>query len=179
MRYQAKLERKQMVLFRIVDIATDLFAMSAVISYATMLAKKRDGRQNAIDLADVFCREARLRIETNFRQLFSNHDDQSYRLASKLLKGVSGGLTTLWRMKEMVGLGRASFPSRLIPREAIDTGAAAQTAGDRTERRLPSASRRWASRGWCPGWTRAFGQARHIRNDAPQPPSGDGQGLSS
>src|SRR5438874_12305396 len=38
--------------------------------------------------------------------------------------GVSGGLTTLWRMKEMVGLGRASFPSRVIPREAVDRAVA-------------------------------------------------------
>ncbi len=84
-RYQAKLERKQMVLFRIVDIGTDLFAMAAAISYATMLAK--NGQKNAIDLADVFCSEARMRIDTNFRYLFSNHDEQSYRLVSKLLKG--------------------------------------------------------------------------------------------
>ena len=87
MRYQAKLERKQMVLFRIVDIGTDLFAMAASISYATMLAKKGGEQENAVDLADVFCREARLRIETNFRQLFDNHDEESYRLVSKLLKG--------------------------------------------------------------------------------------------
>src|SRR4051812_3881807 len=33
---------------------------------------------------------------------------------------VEGGITTLWRMKEMVGLGRASFPDRIIPRETID-----------------------------------------------------------
>jgi len=31
-----------------------------------------------------------------------------------------GGLTTLWRMKEMVGLGRMSFPSRRLSRHAID-----------------------------------------------------------
>jgi alkylation response protein AidB-like acyl-CoA dehydrogenase len=87
MRYQAKLERKQMVLFRVVDIGTDLFAMAASISYATMLAKRGGEQKNAVDLADVFCREARMRIETNFRQLFDNHDEQSYRLVSKLLKG--------------------------------------------------------------------------------------------
>jgi alkylation response protein AidB-like acyl-CoA dehydrogenase len=87
MRYQAKLERKQMVLFRIVDIGTDLFAMAASISYATMLAKKGGAQKNAADLADVFCREARMRIETTFRQLFDNHDEESYRLVSKLLKG--------------------------------------------------------------------------------------------
>ena len=78
MRYQAKLERKQMVLFRIVDIGTDLFAMSAAISYATMLA---------IDLADVFCREARMRIEANFNNLFTDHDAAAYRLVMNLLKG--------------------------------------------------------------------------------------------
>ena len=62
MRFQAKLERKQMVLFRIVDIGTDLFAMSATISYATMLAKKGETK-NALELADLFCREARMRID--------------------------------------------------------------------------------------------------------------------
>ena len=31
-----------------------------------------------------------------------------------------GSITTLWRMKEMVGLGRISFPSRRLSREAID-----------------------------------------------------------
>jgi len=31
-----------------------------------------------------------------------------------------GGVTTLWRMKEMVGLGRISFPSRRLTREAMD-----------------------------------------------------------
>ncbi len=94
MRYQAQLERKQMVLFRIVDIGTDLFAMSAAISYATMLSKTH---ANAMDLADVFCREARMRVETNFRQLFDNHDEESYKLVSKLMKGDYG-----WMRGEMV-----------------------------------------------------------------------------
>ena len=84
MRFQAKLERKQMVLFRLVDIGTDLFAMSAAISYATMLAKQ--GHANAVDLADVFCKEARMRIDFNFEHVFDNHDEESYRLVTKLLK---------------------------------------------------------------------------------------------
>src|SRR3954470_4130794 len=33
---------------------------------------------------------------------------------------VDGGISTLWRMKEMVGLGRASFGSSAISRDAID-----------------------------------------------------------
>src|SRR5438874_6325248 len=31
-----------------------------------------------------------------------------------------GGVTTLWRMKEMVGLGRTSFPSKRLTRDAMD-----------------------------------------------------------
>lgn len=37
---------------------------------------------------------------------------------------VHGGITTLWRMKEMIGLGRQSFPGKTIPREAIDQSVA-------------------------------------------------------
>jgi len=85
MRFGAKLERKQMVLFRIVDIGTDLFAMSAAISYAAMLAKK--GEKNALEMADLFCREARTRIDQNFRTLFDNHDDLAYKVVQKLMKG--------------------------------------------------------------------------------------------
>jgi alkylation response protein AidB-like acyl-CoA dehydrogenase len=85
MRFQAKLERKQMVLFRIVDIGTDLFAMAATISYATMLAKK--GEKNALELADLFCREARTRIDQNFRTLFDNYDELAYKVVMNLMKG--------------------------------------------------------------------------------------------
>jgi hypothetical protein len=85
MRFQAKLERKQMVLFRIVDIGTDLFAMSATISYATMLAKK--GNKNALDLADIFCHEARKRIDQAFHTLFDDYDEKAYRVVQNLMKG--------------------------------------------------------------------------------------------
>ena len=87
MRYGAKLERKQAVLFRIVDIGTDLFAMSAAVSYAAMLAKKGGDTKNAMDLADVFCSEARQRIDYNFKHLFDNHDEASYKLVMNFLKG--------------------------------------------------------------------------------------------
>src|SRR5436853_4292913 len=35
-----------------------------------------------------------------------------------------GAITTLWRMKEMVGLGRISFPSRRLTGEAMDRAVA-------------------------------------------------------
>jgi hypothetical protein len=85
MRFQAKLERKQMVLFRIVDIGTDLFAMAATISYATMLAKQ--GQKNAMDLADVFCHLARTRIDQTFQTLFDDYDDKAYKVVQNIMKG--------------------------------------------------------------------------------------------
>jgi hypothetical protein len=86
MRYQAKLEKKQRTLARIVDIGTELFAMAATISYATMLSKKKE-TANAPELAALFCHEARERIEQAFDTLFDNHDSYSYKTVQKFLKG--------------------------------------------------------------------------------------------
>jgi hypothetical protein len=63
-RFGPKLERRQMVLFRGVDIGADLFAMTAACVRAHMLAQ--EGQHQATELADLFCREARQRIGTNF-----------------------------------------------------------------------------------------------------------------
>src|SRR5436190_4927486 len=59
-RYGPKLERKQMVLFRAVDIGAELFAIAATCARAQL--EVRRGNKGAIALADVFCREARLRV---------------------------------------------------------------------------------------------------------------------
>jgi hypothetical protein len=84
-RYGPKLERKQAVLFRAVDIGAELFAMSASCSRAMMLAKK--GQKEAIALADTFCREAQLRIDDHFRNFYGVNDDNMYKLAMSVLKG--------------------------------------------------------------------------------------------
>jgi hypothetical protein len=84
-RYGPKLERKQAVLFRAVDIGAELFAMSAACSRAQMLASK--GQPEALALADTFCREARLRVEELFRNLYGPNDVNLYKLAMSVLKG--------------------------------------------------------------------------------------------
>ena len=84
-RLGAKLEKRQMVLFRLVDVGAELFAMAAVCSRARMLAKKGDA--NAIELADLFCREARLRIAQHFRELFGPNDAALYKVSQKALEG--------------------------------------------------------------------------------------------
>jgi alkylation response protein AidB-like acyl-CoA dehydrogenase len=84
-RYGPKLERKQAVLFRAVDIGTELFAMSAACVRAQMLVKQ--GRKEAVALADTFCRESRLRVEEHFRNLYGPNDANLYKLAMSVLKG--------------------------------------------------------------------------------------------
>jgi alkylation response protein AidB-like acyl-CoA dehydrogenase len=71
-RLGSQLERRQMVLFRAVDIGAELFAMTATCARAQQLARR--GQPNALELADVFCREARVRIDNYFRQMFDSND---------------------------------------------------------------------------------------------------------
>ncbi|HEU4879759.1 MAG TPA: acyl-CoA dehydrogenase family protein, partial [Gemmatimonadaceae bacterium] len=84
-RYGPKLERKQAVLFRAVDIGAEVFAMAATCSRAMMLAK--NGQKEAIALADTFCREARLRVDEHFRNFYGPNDQNMYKLAMSVLKG--------------------------------------------------------------------------------------------
>ena len=50
-----------------------------------MLSKQ--GRPEAVTLADVFCIEARDRIKTHFDQLFGTNDPTLYKLAMEVLRG--------------------------------------------------------------------------------------------
>ena len=84
-RFGPKLERRQMVLFRAVEIGAELYAIAAACVRARMLEQR--GNPNAIELADVFCREAKERVRVNFRQLFGPNDGAIYRLAQRVLKG--------------------------------------------------------------------------------------------
>jgi hypothetical protein len=84
-RFGPKLERRQMVLFRAVDIGAELFAMSAACVRAQMLAAA--DQPEAIALADAFCRQARSRIRQHFADLFNPTDATLSRLARDVLDG--------------------------------------------------------------------------------------------
>jgi alkylation response protein AidB-like acyl-CoA dehydrogenase len=87
-RWQAKLERKQSVLGRIVDIGAELFAISSAVVYAQTLQDEQPARaQEAVQLADLFCRQARRRADVLFAELFDNDDDAAYQLAQDVLAG--------------------------------------------------------------------------------------------
>jgi alkylation response protein AidB-like acyl-CoA dehydrogenase len=83
-RWQGKLERKQGFLGRIVDIGAELFAMSAVCVRARA---ERADRPEGVELADLFCRQARLRAEALFAALWDNTDALDVKAARRLLDG--------------------------------------------------------------------------------------------
>jgi len=84
-RFGPKLEKRQSVLFRLVDVGAELFAMSAACSRAEALRKK--GRPEAVELADLFCRYARERVRDSFRTVFANDDVRTYGVAQDVLAG--------------------------------------------------------------------------------------------
>jgi len=88
-RWQATMERKQAFLGRIVDIGAELFAISAAVVYAKTLESEQPAEraQATTELADLFCLQARRRIEVLFTALWHNDDDANYAAAQKLLDG--------------------------------------------------------------------------------------------
>ena len=82
-RWQGKLEHKQRFLGRIVDIGAELFAMTA----ACVRAQRDRADATAVELADAFCRQARVRSEQLFDQLWHNCDDSDQTLARGVLEG--------------------------------------------------------------------------------------------
>jgi hypothetical protein len=83
-----KLEKRQALLFRAVDVGADLFAMSAAVSRADGLRSSRAAEaSSATELADLFCRMMRRRIEAAFAAIRSNDDVRKYRTARRLLEG--------------------------------------------------------------------------------------------
>lgn len=84
-RYQKKLEAKQTVLNRIVQIGVELFAMAAACSYADQVAKTEHGQENSIELANLFCLEAKKRIEAILKDGLDNHDTQKLSVAKNVL----------------------------------------------------------------------------------------------
>ncbi|MFJ9727790.1 acyl-CoA dehydrogenase family protein [Streptomyces sp. NPDC101209] len=90
-RWQGKMETKQGFLGRIVDIGAELFAMSAACVRAELLRSQGDHGREAYQLADAFCRQARIRVEELFDRLWTNTDD----VDRTVVKGVMSG-TYAW-----------------------------------------------------------------------------------
>ena len=98
LRFGPKLEQRQSVLFRLVDVGAELFAMSAACARVQMLKKKDPGSgARAERLADLFCRQARERVRVKFQEMWNSADVPTYRTAQEVLKGEH-----LWLEKGLV-----------------------------------------------------------------------------
>jgi hypothetical protein len=98
--FRAGAERRQAFLFRLVDIANSLFAMSASVSRAEALRKAgRPEAPKAARLADEFCLGTRRKVRALFAALWRNDDAAAYRMGRAVLAGEHA-----WLEKGGIGL---------------------------------------------------------------------------
>ncbi|MGF1472479.1 MAG: acyl-CoA dehydrogenase domain-containing protein [Rubrobacteraceae bacterium] len=103
-RFGPKLERKQMVLFRLVDIGAELFAMSAACTRAQWLLQKNPQDERPVKMADLFCHSSRRRVNSLFAGLFHNDDSHIYKMAREVLDGEH-----TWLEAGIIGLEEGSM----------------------------------------------------------------------
>ena len=84
LRFGPKLERKQAFLFRAVDVALELFALSASVLRAD---QERSHNPSSLALCEGFARGARRRIDDQLRDMWHNDDVAQTRMANELLDG--------------------------------------------------------------------------------------------
>ena len=115
-RFGSGLEKRQALLGRIVDIGAELYAIVAACVYARMLVEDQ-GRQEAYELADLFARQARLRIDHLFDGLWNNEDTRNYKAAQRMLEGryewLEEGLLGVW---DTAGTGGQAETPYQLPR---------------------------------------------------------------
>jgi len=83
-RFGPKLQRRQVLLGRFMDIGTELFVMSVVCAYAETPDAQRAG---AVALAEVYCRSARRRVRESFRGRSHREQRGANTLAGDVLDG--------------------------------------------------------------------------------------------
>ena len=91
-RFGPKLEKRQAVLGRLVEIGAELLAITAACSRAQAMVTRSDGRDRtagAVELADLFSRQARRRVEERFAAVFDNDDVADLRAWRSRCSGAS------------------------------------------------------------------------------------------
>jgi len=85
-KFGPKLERRQMILGRLVEVGTELFAMAAACSKARTLEKAEPGNSGPRELADLFCRQAAIRVFNHFLGVCWNTDLKDSKAALKAME---------------------------------------------------------------------------------------------
>jgi alkylation response protein AidB-like acyl-CoA dehydrogenase len=84
-RFGPKLEKRQAVLGRLVEIGAELLAITAACSRAQAMVRHDPAQRGPVELADLFSRQARRRIEDRFAAVFDNDDVAAYQTAQHVL----------------------------------------------------------------------------------------------
>ena len=85
-RFGPKLEKRQAVLGRLVEIGAELLAITAACSRAQAMVKQDPANRGPVELADLFSRQARRRVEDRFAAVFDNDDVAAYAVAQQVLR---------------------------------------------------------------------------------------------
>jgi hypothetical protein len=112
--FRETMEHRQMFLFRLVDVVMELLAMAASISRVRAMAEAGESEaEHAAEVADLFCRLARRRVDELFRALWRNDDASRYAVAQRVLAGEH-----LWMEEGLEGLRLAEIaPVPAVPQE--------------------------------------------------------------
>lgn len=85
--YRQAMAKKESLAARFVAIGNELFAVSAVCSYAASRMKAGAAAEDTTRLADLFCRMARAKIEQKFREIRHSQDGLKKAVSRKVLDG--------------------------------------------------------------------------------------------
>lgn len=85
-RFGPKLEKRQVLLGRIADIGSDLFALAASCAYAQKLLHEGAEAEKVFTLVDDFALQAHTRIGQNFAGVSRNADEHGYDLAQQIAR---------------------------------------------------------------------------------------------
>ena len=166
-RWEAKLQQKQSFLARIVDIGTELFAIAAAVCYADTIGSDHPERKTeAVELAELFCGQAKGRAETLFSALWSNRDDANYAAAQEVLAGrymwLEDGITDPSgdgpMMPPLVDAGSRTRRGRLLDRRDRSRSHAIEELTEHDVVGSMSDAPRWAARSV---WRSARAMSRH------------------
>ena len=91
-RFGPRLEKRQAVLGRLVEIGAELLAISAACSRAHAMVQDEPSNRGPLELADLFSRHARRRVEERFAAVFDNDDVATYHTAQHVLDGAHAWL---------------------------------------------------------------------------------------
>jgi len=99
-RFGPRLEKRQAVLGRLVEIGAELLAITAACSRAQAMVTKDPSNRGPVELADLFSRQARRRVEDRFAAVFDNDDVAAYEVAQQVLRNEH-----VWLEEGMVKVG--------------------------------------------------------------------------